>query len=222
MERVPVAALAAVGANLTFNVTVFWGFNVIGNVAPDTVKPVPLMAAAEIFTGPVPVDVSVTGSVALEPTATFPKLRLLGVIVNCGEVAATPVPAMLTTDVAFVEELLLTVSLPVTAPAIMEAYWTCRVTFCCGLRVSGKVAPDTLKSVPLIVAELTFTALVPVDVSVTGSVEVEPTVTLPKLRLAGLTDKVAVPVAAFATPAPLSEPCAMRLAAEFIAVNSPE
>ena len=90
------------------------------------------------------------------------------------------------------------------------------------MRVSGKVAPDTVNSVPLVVAEWIVTALVPVDVSVTGSVEMVPTVRLPKLRLAGLTDKVAVPVAAFATPAPLSEPCATRLAAEFIAVNSPE
>jgi len=90
------------------------------------------------------------------------------------------------------------------------------------LRVSGKVAPDTVKSIPLVFTEWIVTALVPVEVSVTGSVEVVPTVTLPKVRLAGLTDKVAVPVAAFATPAPLSEPCATRLASEFITVNSPE
>jgi len=124
IERVPVAALAAVGVNLTFNVTDFCGFNVIGKVAPDIVKPVPLMVAAEMFTGPLPVDVSVTGSVALEPTATFPKVRLPKLIVNCGEVAATPVPFRLIVAVAFVEELLRTVSVPVAAPVIMEANCT--------------------------------------------------------------------------------------------------
>ncbi len=218
----PVAALTVVGVNLTFSVTDFWGFNVIGKVAPEIVNPAPLTAAAEIFTAPVPVDFSVTVFVTLEPTATSPKAKLPELIVNCGEVAATPVAFRLTVAVGFVEELLLTVSAPVAAPVATEANCTCRVTVCFGLRVSGKVAPDTLKLAPLAVAELIVTVPVPVDVSVTGRVEVDPTVTLPKLRLDGLTVRPAVPVAAAASPAPLSEPCAMGLAAVFTAVNAPE
>lgn len=222
MEIMPVAALTLVGVNLTFSVTDFWGFNVIGKDAPDIVNPVPLTAAAEIFTAPVPVDFSVTDFVTLEPTATLPKATLPGLIVNCGEVAATPVAFRLTVAVGFVEELLLTVSAPVAAPVATEANCTCHVTVCFGLRVSGKVAPDTLKLAPLTVAELIVTVPVPVDVSVTGRVEVDPTVTLPKPRLVGLTVNPAVPVAAAASPAPLSEPCAMGFAAEFTAMNCPE
>jgi len=88
------------------------------------------------------------------------------------------------------------VSVPVTAPAVMGADSTLSVTVCFGLSVRGKVAPDTLKPVPLTFAELIVTAAVPVEVNVTGSVEVAPTVTLAKLRLVVLTDSVAVPVAA--------------------------
>nr|WP_263364870.1 hypothetical protein [Edaphobacter acidisoli] len=40
---------------------------------------------------------------------------------------------------------------------------------------------------PVIAAAFTVTAVVPVDVSVTGCVVADPTVTLPKLRLAVLT-----------------------------------
>lgn len=62
----------------------------------------------------------------------------------------------------------------------------------------------------------------PVEVSVTGSVALDPTVTLPKSRLAGLTVRVAVPLAAAVSPEPAREACATGFAAEFSAVNIPE
>jgi hypothetical protein len=37
-----------------------------------------------------------------------------------------------------------------------------------GVSVTGKVAPETVKSVPVRVAEFTVTAVVPVDVKVTN------------------------------------------------------
>lgn len=192
----PVAALAAVGVNFTFSVTVCFGLSVRGMVAPDTLYPLPLMVAALMTSGAVPVEVTVTGIVEFEPTAILPKLRPVVLIINCGLVAVTPVLVRLIAAVAFVEELLLMVSVPVTAPAVMGADCTSSVIVCCGLRVSGKVAPDTLKPAPVSAAELIVTAAVPVEVSVTGSVEAAPTVTLPKARLAELTVNPAVPVAA--------------------------
>ncbi len=182
----PVAALAAVGANFTLSVTDCAGFNVRGKVAPETVKPVPPIVAELIISGAVPVEVTVSGSVEVDPTPTLPKLKLVELTDSCGVVAATPVLLRLTVAVALVEELLLTVSAPVTALVVMGADCTWRVTVCCGLRVSGKVAPATLNPVPLTVAELIVTAVVPVETKVIGKVEVEPTVTLPKLKLAGL------------------------------------
>jgi hypothetical protein len=42
----------------------------------------------------VPLDVTVTGSVALEPTATFPKLTAVGLIVHCGTRGVWAVPTV--------------------------------------------------------------------------------------------------------------------------------
>jgi hypothetical protein len=52
------------------------------------------------------------------------------------------------------------------------------------------VAPDIVKPVPVRVPELIVTGAVPVEVSVTGSVEAVFNVTLPNAKLAGLTVRV--------------------------------
>ena len=62
----------------------------IGNVAPDTAKPVPLIERDEIVRGAVPVDVSTNGSAAVDPTLTVPKCRLFALTVTCGLVRAMP------------------------------------------------------------------------------------------------------------------------------------
>jgi hypothetical protein len=183
----PVPAPAAVGLYCTLNVAVCFEFKVNGRVAPLTVKPVPLIVAAVMFTGPVPLDVRVTVCVPVEPTATFPKLNVPGLTVNCVVVAAVPVPLRLTTAVPFVDELLLIVNFPVPAPAAVGLYCTLNVAVCFEFKVNGRVAPLTVKPVPLIEAADTFTGPVPVDVSVTVCVAVEPTATFPKLRAPGLT-----------------------------------
>jgi hypothetical protein len=54
------------------------------------------------------------------------------------------------------------------------------------LRVTGKVAPDTVNPAPATVAELTVTAEVPLEVKVTGSVAGEPMNTQPNATLAVL------------------------------------
>ena len=68
-------------------------------MAPDIVKPVPLRVPELIVRGAVPVDVNVTGSVVGVFTVTLPNVRLAALIVNCGLVAAVPVPLRLTTGV---------------------------------------------------------------------------------------------------------------------------
>ena len=52
--------------------------------------------------------------------------------------------------------------------------------------MTGKVAPDIVKPVPVSVAELMVTGAVPVELNVTGSVDAVFTVTLPNAKLAGL------------------------------------
>ena len=46
--------------------------SVIGKAAPETVKPLPVIASELTVTGPVPVEVRMTGSVADEPSPTEP------------------------------------------------------------------------------------------------------------------------------------------------------
>jgi len=60
---------------------------VTGKVAPDIVKPVPLNAAELMVTGPVPVEVNVTGSVDAVFTVTLPNAKLAGLMVNVGTAA---------------------------------------------------------------------------------------------------------------------------------------
>ena len=69
--------------------------------------------------------------------------------------------------------------------------------------MTGKVAADIVKPVPLSVAELMVTGAVPVEVNVTGSVDAVFTVTLPNAKLAGL--MVNVGTAAFSCSAKVLE-----------------
>lgn len=79
---VPAIATPAVGLNCTISVIPSVGFKVTGKLAPDTLKPAPLMIAEVMLTGSVPVEVSTTGSTAEEPSSTVPKLKLPGLTVS--------------------------------------------------------------------------------------------------------------------------------------------
>ena len=133
-------------------------------------------------------EVNVTGSVDAVFTVTLPNARLAGLMVNCGfgTTVAVPVPLRLITAVLLVDESLWIVSCPEAAPVVAGSNCTFRVTDCPGLKVTGKVAPDTVKPVPVNVAELMVTGAVPVEVSVTGCVDAVFSVTSPKIRLTAL------------------------------------
>ena len=103
---------------------------------------------------------------------------------------------MPTVAVLLVDALLTTVSWPDTGPAACGSKFTSIVTAEVGFKVTGKVAPEIVKPVPLKVAELIVTGAVPVDVSVTGSVDGVFNVTFPKVKLAVLMDKAATFAAA--------------------------
>ena len=65
-----------------------------------------------MVTGPVPVELKTTGSWAVCPAVTLPKARLLVLMLSV-PTPATPDALMLTTAVGLVEELLVTVRIPV-------------------------------------------------------------------------------------------------------------
>jgi hypothetical protein len=94
-----------------------------------------------------------------------------------------------------VVELLAMVSVPLAGPAAVGANCTVSVAAWFGFNVSGKLAPEVEKPVPVSVAALMVTAAVPVEDSVIDCVVDELTDTLPKLRLEEL--MVSVGTAAF-------------------------
>lgn len=106
--------------------------------------------------------------------------------------------------------LLLIVSCPVRAPAVVGSNWSCSVRVCVGFIVTGNPPPTRVKLAPLIAAELTVTGVVPVDVRVNDCVVAVFNVTLPKLRLVALTVNcgfaaVPVPLNATAVVLPVAE-----------------
>jgi hypothetical protein len=130
------------------------------------VKPAPVIAAELIVTAEVPLEVNVSVLVVEAFTAKLPKLRVVALTVNCGFVAAVPVPVRVTTAGFPVDEVLLIVSWPVAAPAAVGANWTCNVTVWVGFSVTGRVPPTIVKPVPLMFAEFTVTGAAPLDVNV--------------------------------------------------------
>jgi hypothetical protein len=147
-----------------------------------------------------PDEVSVRVCVVEEFTATLPKLRLVELSVNCG-LAVVPVPVSETVAVLPDEELLLTVICPLADPAAVGLNVTGTVSDWFGFNVIGKFTAPTPKEAPLNPPELIVTADVPDDVSVSDSVDVEFTATLPKFRLVELSVNCGVAEA----PVPLKE-----------------
>lgn len=88
---------------------------------------------------------------------------------------------------AFVEELLLIDNLPVREPVVVGSNVNVMFVACPGFSVRGRVIGDIENPVPVTVIELTITADVPLDVSVTTCVVGVFTTTLPKEMLVAFT-----------------------------------
>jgi hypothetical protein len=216
----PVAFPAAVGANFTANVAVCEAFNVAGVVTPLALNPVPAAVTPVICKDAFPVFVNVTFCDPLLPTATLPKLKLVGLAVKlpAGAAVAVPLSVIVTGDPA----LFATVILPVKLPVEVGANFTANVAVCDASNVAGVLTPLTLKPVPAAVTAVICSAAPPVFVSVMFCDALLPTATLPKLRLVGVAVKfpvgaaVAVPV----NPIVIGEPVA-SLATRMLPVGFP-
>ena len=156
-------------------------------------KPVPAITAELTVTGEVPVEVSTRESALAVFTVTLPKARLVELTVSCGLAAASPVPFNATTIIPLMAELLPIRIFPLAAPMATGLNCTWSVTDCWGLSVAGRLPPTMAKPVPVIVAELTVTGEVPVEVSVSERVVAAFTAMLPKLREVALKVNCAEP-----------------------------
>jgi hypothetical protein len=195
--NLPATAPAVLGANVTGIANVCPGLKVLGKVPAAMVNPVPLTAAELIVTAEVPDEVNVSDSALDDPSVTLPKASVLALSASPGAAAAIPVPESAIVEVAPVDELLLIVNLPVTAPAVLGANVTGIASVCPGFKVFGKVPAAMENPVPLIAAELIVTAELPGEVNVSDNALDVPSATLPKARLLPLMPRAGVT----ATPA---------------------
>jgi hypothetical protein len=90
-ETCPLTGPAAVGPNFTPNVVSCPGAKVSGRLNPVTLKPAPVTVACEIVRLAPPEFCKVSVCVALLPTTTVPKMKLLGLVDNTP--VTIPVPA---------------------------------------------------------------------------------------------------------------------------------
>jgi hypothetical protein len=99
---------------------------------------------------------------------------------------AVPVPLRLTSALLPEVELLVMVSCPVDVPAATGVKTTVSFTAMVGLRVTGNVRPEIVNPEPVMLALLTVTGALPVDVKVRVWVADDSTAVLPKFRLVAL------------------------------------
>ncbi len=131
----------------------------------------------------------VTVSVALCFTVRLPKDTLTGLAVSVIE-TATPAPDS-ATILGELVALLVTVSVPLTAPAVVGANFTINCWVAFGAKVTGKDGGDTmLKPGPVIEAAVIVTFWFPVLVKSTVAALLWFRTTLPKARLVGPADSV--------------------------------
>jgi hypothetical protein len=206
MVTLPERLAAVAGANITLNVVDCPAARASGTVKPATLNPVPLSLICETVTLEFPVFVTLTLCVVLVPVAMLPKLSDTGLAVSCSA-GATPMPASATTS-GELGALFTSVTLPVMLPATAGVNPRVKLEEPPGATVSGNVRPVRLKPVPASAACVTLRFAVPVFLIVSSWELLTPTVTLPKLALAGVTEICCC------TPVPLSA----IVAGEFVAL----
>jgi hypothetical protein len=137
-----------------------------------------------ICTFVLPVFVIVSVCVDEVPVLTFPKLKLFELRLRVS-VAATPVPVSATVA-GDPGALLVMVRLPLALAADVGENCALNVLACPGFKVSGRVNPVVLNTLPATLTCETVNAAVPVLLSWMVWESVVPTTTLPKLKLAGV------------------------------------
>src|SRR5215472_490801 len=180
MVMLPLTLPAAVGLNCTVRVRFWEGVSVTGVPPPVTVKPAPVTLTCDIVTFALPVFVIVTSCAGeAVPVATFPKLRLLGLMLTV-RLAAIPEPSR-ATEVGEVGALLTMETLPDAVPTLVGRKARVIVVCCPGLTFKGSVKPLALNVDPITVTCVIVNVAVPVLEIIKACDKFVPTTTFPKL-----------------------------------------
>ena len=164
------------------------GVDALGPYTPRLPEPAPVVPSQSWYcVTPVP---AVHVKVAADPERA---LLVLGAVI-AGRVHI-PVPLREMTAEGLVEELLVMVSAPVTAPAAWGSNCTLKLAACPGASVTGSERPDAVKPDPVSASALMVTDAVPEEVKVTVCTVGVLTATLPNVSVVAL--MVNLGVAAF-------------------------
>src|SRR4030095_8948083 len=200
-ERFPVV----VGANVTLKEVDCPAARVTGSAKPVALHPAPLRVICETDALALPVFTRVTLCVPLAPVVMLPKLSEAGDAASWAT-GDRPVPVSATTS-GELGALFTSARLPERLLAEAAFKLTVNAEEPPGGTESGSASPEKLKPVPTSDARVTLRFAVPGLLITSILVLVTPTVTLPKLTLAGITEICGC------TPLPLSEIVVGELAA---------
>ena len=139
-----------------------------------------------------PPDGAAEVSVTVQASVPEPVMDELTQVSPLSAAVTVPLPVRARVEVPPPAELLEMVNCPVAAPADAGSNCTVKVVVCPGVKVRGKLAPETEKPVPVAIAELTATGAVPVEDRTTDWLVAVFTATLPKATLAALIVNVGV------------------------------
>jgi len=180
-ETSPFTAPATVGANFTPKVVFCPGAKVSGRLSPVTLKPEPVTLACEMVRLAPPEFCRVSVCVVLPPTATVPKLKLEGLVLNTP--VTIPVPAKGTFR-TLPDPVLVSARLAITPPTDCGWKTMLKLVDCPGARVVGNVNPLMANAGLFTLAAVISRLAAPVLVSVLASVSLAPTPTFPKATFA--------------------------------------
>ncbi len=197
-EIAPDSVEVEAGLNVAVRLALSPALSVAGALIPEIVIPLPEAVIFEIVADAWPVFFSVTVWDAVVPSATLPKLIVVGEIATAPSI---PCPFRGMVVVASVA-LLAIVTAPVAAPLAAAVNDTPKVAVFPVASVIGAVSPLVLKPVPETLIFEMSSVSEPEFVITTLSEVPAPTTTCPKLSDVGETETAIVPVAGFVPPPP--------------------
>src|SRR6266849_9360527 len=159
---------------------------VFGSEIPESTNSL-LLLLPEVTVTEAPVAVRLPLREALALTTTLPKLSVPGETDSWPAAAPVPDRAMLRVELDASERI---ARLPLTAPPVVGANVTVKVTLWLEFRVVGSVSPVIEKPAPVAFACEMVTADPPVLVNVSDRLVVLPPCTLPKERRVGVAQSV--------------------------------
>lgn len=180
-----VAPLAC-GVNVTVNPVDWPAFKVSGSEIPESANS-PFVELAELIVTDAPLAVRVPFRDELDPTVTFPKLKLVGETASWP--AEVPVPESAIVRVEF-DAFDTIARLPLTAPVLEGVKVAVNVTLWFAARLRGSDNPLMEKAAPVTFACEIVTLEPPVFVTVSERFALLPTCTLPNPSEVGFADSV--------------------------------